>query len=115
MSQSDYIHKIEHLLNRDVIVIEDLDLGRMSVTNNIELVIAEIEIMEHVDATRHLVVYKDSDGLYDGSDYLQERFVSLQEDNWKAAIAKYIKILIARQIPVAVAEYDPEVKSIIVK
>lgn len=115
MSRSDYIHKIEHFLNRDVIVIEDLYLGRMSVTNNIEVVIAEIEIMEHTDATKQIVVYKDCSDTWDGYDYLKEQFVILNEDTWEAAVTKYIKILIARQIPVAVAEYDPEVKSIIVK
>lgn len=91
MSKSDYIHKIENFGGRNVIVIEDLDLGGKSVTNNIEQVVMEIEIMEKVDATDYMIVYKDSDGVYDGYDFINEQIIALREDHWKGAVRKYIE------------------------
>lgn len=46
-----------------VLVIEDLDLGSMSVTNDIENVIRKCS--KSVDLTKKRVIYKDSTGIYD--------------------------------------------------
>jgi len=91
MQKSDYIHRIENFSGRQIIIIEDLNLGGMSVTNNIENVVREIEIMEKIKASEFMIIYKDSEGVYDGFDYAKEQFIPLQEDHWKGAVSKYIK------------------------
>lgn len=49
-----------------IIVIEDLDAGGMSVTNNIEAVVAEAARRLEVNPGACLIIYRDSDGTYDG-------------------------------------------------
>lgn len=51
---------------RSIIVIEDLNAGQMSVTNNIEAVVAEAAQRLDVDPGACLIIYRDSDGIYDG-------------------------------------------------
>jgi hypothetical protein len=60
-SKSDYRFKFID----DVLVIEDLNLGRMSVTNNAEDVISEIRTSTDRRLTEHFIIYKDSDGVWD--------------------------------------------------
>lgn len=65
-NQSDYAYHVSSNHGQKVLVIEDLNLGGMSVTNNIEAVMASIadEIGEGV--YNMPIVYKDSEGQYDG-------------------------------------------------
>jgi hypothetical protein len=60
-SKSDYRFKFID----DVLVIEDLNLGRMSVTNNAEDVISEIRTSTDRRLTEHFIIYKDSEGVWD--------------------------------------------------
>lgn len=87
MARADYIHRTEQIQKHDVLVIEDLDLGNMSVTNSIEEVIAEIEQMEGIKANDYIIIYKDSDGTYDA--FQSGEFMSLGADNVKEAIRTY--------------------------
>lgn len=58
MSKSDYT-----IIRHDgFIIIEDLNLGRMSVTNDIENVVKRLARNYSLDYTR--VIYRDSDGHY---------------------------------------------------
>lgn len=52
--------------DQSIIVIEDLDAGQMSVTNNIEAVVEEAARRLGVDPGACLIIYRDSDGIYDG-------------------------------------------------
>ncbi len=89
--KSDYIHKIENFSGRDVLVIEDLDLGGKSVTNNMEEVLDEIEVMEKINTKAFMIVYRDSDGVFDGFDACSSRFIPLRQDHWKEAVKRYIE------------------------
>jgi hypothetical protein len=60
-SKSDYRFKFID----DILVIEDLNLGRMSVTNNAEDVISEIRTSTDRRLTEHFIIYKDSEGVWD--------------------------------------------------
>jgi hypothetical protein len=60
-SKSDYRYKFID----DILVIEDLNLGRMSVTNNAEGVISEIRTSTDRRLTEHFIIYKDSEGVWD--------------------------------------------------
>jgi len=88
--RADYIHSVEKYKDHKVIVIEDLNLGNKSVTNDIENVVKDIEIMEKIEAKDCLVVYKDSEGTFDGWNAKLENFVYLGQDNWQSAADTYI-------------------------
>ncbi len=90
MARADYIHKIIQCAGRNVIVIEDLDLGSTSVTNDIENVVNEIAKMEKIDPADHMIVYKDSDGTWDGWNHPNGQFIPLGEDSYQDAVHKYI-------------------------
>ena len=60
-SRSDYTFRFIE----DVLVIEDLNLGRMSVTNNAEDVTSEIRSMTDSRLSEHFIIYKDSEGIWD--------------------------------------------------
>jgi len=51
-----------------VLVIIDLDIGGMSVTNNIDAILRQISEEQGVDLIKHAVpiVYRDSEGHFDG-------------------------------------------------
>lgn len=91
MAIADYIHRLEFPDSRSVIVIEDLNIGGTSVKNDIENVVREIGVVENIDLADYMVVYKDSDGTWDGYEYSSESFVSLGGESWEDACDKYIQ------------------------
>lgn len=78
MSKSDYIHKIYQV--DKIIEIQDLNLGKMSVTNNIENVIDEIAKEEGINKSEFKVIYRDSVGNWDGFNTKTNQFISLDTD-----------------------------------
>ena len=65
-NRSDYTFHINSKHGKQVLVIEDLDRGDMSVTNNIEAVLTEIADEIGTSIYQMPIVYRDSDGRYDG-------------------------------------------------
>lgn len=61
-AKADYSYQIID----DVLAIEDLNNGNMSVTNDIEAVVHDIEEEEQIHAKDMKIVYKDSEGVWDG-------------------------------------------------
>lgn len=64
--RSDFDFHLRTVDGQNIIVIEDLDAGGMSVTNNIEAVVKEAAGQLGVYPATALIVYRDSDGTYDG-------------------------------------------------
>lgn len=91
MSSSDYTYKIESFAGRNVLVIEDLNLGNKSVTNDIENILATVSKAEKLTPEEHMIVYMDSEGTWDGFDAKKGSFISLQEDGWRNAVRKYVQ------------------------
>jgi len=89
--RADYIYSLEKYRRKvDCIVIEDLNLGSVSVTNDIENVIKEICDTEKIEKEQFMIVYKDSTGQWDGYDASTNEFVGLAEESWYDAIALWI-------------------------
>ncbi len=65
-SLSDFIFHVRKDGKRPVIVIEDLNQGRMSVTNNIEAVVETVCAAAELTSGDAEIIYRDSDGVYDG-------------------------------------------------
>lgn len=92
MNHSDYTYQIENYAGRNIIVVEDLNLGNTSVTNNIENILNEICRIEKIFIHSYMVIYKDSEGVWGGYEHKDERFISLNEVSWQDAVSKYAQI-----------------------
>jgi len=68
MTKSDYAYKVED----EFLIIKDLNLGRMSVTNDIENVLNEISKLIILDLYK--IIYEDSDGMFDAVLTYQNEF-----------------------------------------
>jgi len=89
--RADYIYSLETYRKKvDCIVIEDLNMGSISVTNDIENVIKEICSAEKIDKEQFMIVYKDSTGQWDGWDAITQEFELLREETWFDAIELWI-------------------------
>ena len=91
MANSLYIHRIEVIAGHRFIVIEDLNVGFMSVTNDIENVVEEISQKERINPCEHFIIYKDSEGVWDGFDFATQQFVPIQNTDFKTAVSSLIK------------------------
>ena len=93
MSKSDYDWDIVKHEGQEVLSIIDLNRGRMTVTNNIENVIAEIkqELAQQGYILPSLIIYKDSDNCWDGWDFVEQDFIFLFEKSSQSAIEKLIR------------------------
>ena len=59
-------------------------------TNDIENVIEDICRLEKVDKEQFMIVYKDSEGSWDGFDTAANQFVGLGMDKWYEAIELWL-------------------------
>ena len=94
MSQSIYTYKIEKFSGKYCIMIEDLYQGeadKITVVNNIESVINEISIAEKMNPIDHVIVTRDSAGLWDGWNVKDKTFEILEGTNPYHAINRFIK------------------------
>lgn len=93
MSNSDYTYTITNFRGPGVIVIQDLNRGNKSVTNNIENVVDEICIKELIEYPEdYIIVFKDSTALWDIYDYKKELFTIVSEASWKEGVSKYLEL-----------------------
>lgn len=97
-NRSDYAYHINSKHGQQALVIEDLDRGGMSVTNNIEAIIAEIADEIGTSIYQMPIVYRDSEGQYDGingeklrSDTFYGIGAKEEKDAVKAAIERRTK------------------------
>lgn len=91
MSKSNYNYHIKGIGGHNVIAIEDLNQGGMSVTNNIENVVDEICHKENIFPRGYIIIYKDSEGFWDGWDYNKQDFIVLHVKDMETAIELYIR------------------------
>lgn len=88
---SDYTYQIKTYNGRACIVIQDNNTDGKSVTNNMENVIDEICHKEEINPADYIIIYQDSQGLYDGWNYSKQDFVILQVSNWETAVELFIR------------------------
>jgi hypothetical protein len=90
MAKSDYKYSIQNFKTKPFIVIEDLNKGRMSVTNDIENVIEEIAGKEKLNPVEHYILYKDSEGQWDGFNFSTGLFVIMEKRDFEEAVSELI-------------------------
>lgn len=87
----DYSYTIHNLTDIKVIVIVDNNNpGAKSVTNWIEGIVDQICAMNDISPEDHMIVYQDTNGIWDGWDQFKEQFVDLSCDNWQDAVVKFM-------------------------
>lgn len=94
MLRANYSYQIKDIQGRNIISIIDLynaSYPTKSVTNDIENVITDIERKESLDANNYIVVYRDTDGNWDGWDTRAKEFVSGNSTDENEAIRNLIK------------------------
>lgn len=88
-STADFTYHINRSAGHPVLVIEDIDRGGTSVTNDIENVVADIAEEIGLNIYNMPVVYRDSTGRYDGVNAADLRggiFYSLGRENEQDAV-----------------------------
>lgn len=91
MARSDYDYQFKTYKRRNFLVIEDLNRGGKSVTNDIETVVDECFSDKTLRPHEVYIIYQDSDGMWDGWDAVKQQFVLLQqhtEEDAKDAIIR---------------------------
>lgn len=73
-SRADFQYSLGIFDNLPLLLIWDQDQGNMSVTNDIENVIADIALVEAINPKEHLIIYRDSEKQWDGWDALTQDF-----------------------------------------
>lgn len=73
-SRANFQYKIGEVQGLKMLLIVDKDAGSMSVTNDIENVVADISTHEGIDPTEYFIAYKDSQGDWDGWDAKTKSF-----------------------------------------
>ncbi len=93
MARSNYDYAFKTYKGRNFLVIEDLNRGAMSVTNNMETVVDECFNDKKLEPHQVYIIYQDSDGMWDGWDAAKQDFVVLhqhtEEDAKDAIIRMY--------------------------
>lgn len=94
MSKSDYDWDVVRYKDKDFLSIIDLNRGRMSVTNNIENVVIEIEkeLKQSNKVLPKFIIYRDSDNFWDGWDNNEESFIALFARSSISAMEQLIEI-----------------------
>ena len=92
MARSNYEYEFKSYKGRNFLVIEDLNRGSMSVTNDIETVVQECFQDKKLEPHQVYIIYKDSDGIWDGWDAAKQGFVALQQPTEEDAKDTIIRI-----------------------
>ncbi len=93
MQQSDYKYRLTEHTGRTFLLIEDLNLGNRSLTNDIERVVKLIHRKENLAPSQVIVIYKDSEGVWDGYESGKYDVVSLGgAKEWAIAAERYINL-----------------------
>lgn len=97
MKKAAYSYHVEPYKGVRTIVIEDLydeKKPTLTVTNDIENVVAEICRLEKINPDDFFIVYKDTEGNWDGWDTRAGgSFVHLGENDCEKAIDKFMSII----------------------
>lgn len=94
MSRANFSYKIKKFNNINFIVIVDLDRGECSVTNDIRAVIESIASIEDIVLSDYHVVYRDSQGIWDGYNTDDNTFIAIQMWDEKRALEIYCQKLL---------------------
>lgn len=67
-SRANFLYRIGVVDTKKILLIWDEDSGNRSVTNDIENVVGDIAQHESINPTQYGILYRDSEGIWDGWD-----------------------------------------------
>lgn len=73
-SRAQFLYRIGEYQGNKWLLIWDKNLGAISVTNDIENVVEDIADHEGIDPLEYTIVYRDSEGNWDGWNHLTQSF-----------------------------------------
>lgn len=88
ISRADYTYR---LIDGEIISIIDLNLGKMSVTNDIENIIRDISVKKLLNKSEFKVIYRDSERVWDGFNIKENNFIYLECNTEEEAVEKIKK------------------------
>jgi hypothetical protein len=65
-SRANFFYRLGEVDQQKILLIWDQNAGNMSVTNDIENVVANIAAYEGINPISYLIIYRDSEGNWDG-------------------------------------------------
>lgn len=88
------IPDFKYYLLYDVLVIEDLNKGNISLTNGVEVALKIIEGETKVPFVGRDIIYQDSEGMWDAMDWNGEEvtFLFLQCETQKEVLIEFFKL-----------------------
>jgi hypothetical protein len=89
-SKADFYHSWEEHKGQKFLVIIDENHGNKSVTNDIENVVSDCFTGTDKKMEDHVIIYRDSDGSWDGWDHKSQNFIPLQGRGWQQAAEIYL-------------------------
>lgn len=89
----DYTFQFRKVKGHSFIMIEDLNKGGQSVTNGIERVVKEIAKKKEVNPVEFNIIYKDSEGVWDGYNFSTKQVFPLREPHWLKAAIKTVNAI----------------------
>jgi|GEM_PF-5706717 hypothetical protein len=92
-SKYNYLFEVIHSVNTLVITDEAFDGAYISVTNNIEKIVAELKekAPEEFKKNGFLIIYRDSQGIYDGWDDDKQKFISINQVTKENAVGYWLE------------------------
>lgn len=90
--KSSFNYNIRQVKGQPFIMIQDLNEGGMSVTNDIENIIGWICRKEIINPVEYHIIYQDSELVWDGFNYATKQFISLNCKHWLEASNKMITL-----------------------
>jgi len=87
---SDYAYQFRKVKGRPFIMIEDKDIGGKSLTNDIDRVVHIIAKKERINPVEYYIIYRDSEGIWDGYEFATKTFFPLRQPHWLKAAIKAI-------------------------
>lgn len=91
--KSDYTYQFRKVKGVYFVMLEDLDKGNATLTNNIHNVIIEIAKKETVDPREYCWIYQDTEGFWDGYNFSMKMFFPIREKHWLKAAIKTVKMI----------------------
>lgn len=73
-SRANFRYRLGVLEGKNTLLIWDQNIGNRSVTNDIENVVSDIAMHEQIDPAQYLIIYRDSEGRWDGWDAATQEF-----------------------------------------
>ncbi len=94
--KADYTYELTFSSILKWLLIVDLNLGNVSVTNAIEQVVDEIAENEQINVDGFIILYCDSDGVWDGWDPRNQTFYHVGGESPADAMEKYMNQIVRK-------------------